>query len=146
MTFAFVRISAARLHMRKKMPESPFLLTHTNATLGSKKSAEGVLSITEMSVHPRLASMSAVAKPEGPPPTITAPDLSAGAAVTADIDREEELCATVEAACIVPRGKAVDARIARETPRLWASTATTQASNCPCRRTMVFSDLQRQQQ
>lgn len=66
-------------------------MTHTNATLGSKKSAEGVFSMIEMSVHPLLANMRAVAKPEGPPPTMTAPSLTAaGEAATVD-DMETQL-------------------------------------------------------
>lgn len=33
--------------------------------------------MTEISLHPLFANISAVANPEGPPPTITAPSLAA---------------------------------------------------------------------
>ena len=62
--------------------------TYTNATLGSKKSAEGAFSMIEMSVHPLLASMRAVPKPEGLPPTITAPSLTTGVREAAGDDME----------------------------------------------------------
>ena len=48
-------------------------MTHTKARRGSKKSALGARSKIDMSVHPLLASIRAVARPDGPPPTITAP-------------------------------------------------------------------------
>lgn len=73
-------------------------MTHTKAKRGSKKPALGARSSTEMSVHPLLASIRAAAKPEGPPPTITAPpwvDPTAVAAAGDPVAVAELICSAV---------------------------------------------------